>query len=127
MKRHYITAVRELLAAGQEPGHVISGLKKVLEDRGHTALLPAILRGVAREMEDGAKDTKPRVTVAKKGDEKSEREAIEKALASLKATDEFAIHYDENIIGGAIVEANHERVDMSYRRALINLYHSITK
>lgn len=106
---------------------MISGLKKVLHDKGHAALLPAILRGVARELQDGSRDAKPRVTLAKKEDEKAEKEAIEKALASLEAKDEPTIAYDESIIGGAIVEANHERVDMSYRRALINLYHSITK
>lgn len=126
MKRNYVAAVRELLAAGNDPVQVLSGLKKVLELRGHGKLLGSILRGVEREL-SGERTSAPKVTVADARHAEYFREAIESSLAELNAGKEHQVIIDESLIGGYVAETRDSRIDASYKRALVELYRTITK
>ena len=65
MKKNYIKAVLEMIENGDDIKAVLKGLKNLLAVRGHERLLPAVLQGVVREL-DNWSDVQSVVTVAKK-------------------------------------------------------------
>ena len=124
MHRAYVTAVIDLITTTNDVEGVLRGLKAALDARGHGALLLPILRAVERELEAARESIV--VTVAKESDAVRLKGEIEAMLQTLGATSAPSIVVDETIIGGAIVEADHVRIDQSYKNALTTLYRSLT-
>ena len=126
MKDNYITAVLEALLAGKDPEVTLQGLKKVLQEKGHTQLYPSVLRGVARVLESrGTHDA--RVVVTDAAAYEKQKAAIDAALRELGAHDKPELHLDETIIGGYIAEAQGRQLDKSYKTKLVSLYRNLTK
>lgn len=124
MHRAYVTAVIDLITTTTDVEGVLRGLKAVLDARGHGALLLPILRAVVRELEAARETTL--VTVAKESDAALLKGEIEAMLQTLGAKTAPIVVVDETIIGGAIVESDHVRIDQSYKNALTTLYRSLT-
>lgn len=120
MKDSYVTATLELLNNGTAPDTVFSNLKKVLKERGHSSLLPSVLKALLSAYELSSKHTTALVVVA------DEQTATEKevmaALSALGATSAPVVVVDASIIGGSQVIFNHKLIDQSYKTQLHNLY-----
>lgn len=126
MRGNYITAVLDELLEGKDPEVTLEGLKKVLEQKGHTRLYPSVLRGVARVLEArGTHDA--RVVVKDTAAYEKQKEAITAALKKLGTTEEPELQVDETIIGGFIAEAEGKQLDKSYKSKLVSLYRNLTK
>lgn len=121
MKDTYITATLQLLATGTEPELVFSNLKKVMDIRGESGLLGAVLGGLLKAYEQIEKNTTPTVIVATEKDATSSevKNALE-LLGATKITPKIII--DDTIIGGAEVLFNHKLIDLSYKTQLHSLY-----
>ena len=121
MRDTYVTAVLELLQQGTEPGTVLANLKDVMEKRGHSALLPAVLAALLSSFEQSEKNNTPTVIVASLKD--AETNEVKTALKNLGAgAGTPTVIVDDTIIGGAQVMFNHKMIDHSYKTQLHTLY-----
>ncbi len=127
MKNHYIQATLQLIASGYAVETLLSRLQHTLQQKGHLKLYPAILRGVLRILETKQDSLRPVVTLAKESDKEKYADQIRQALATLGAEGDFSINTDPNITGGLVASYNNKVLDRSHKRALITLYHSITR
>lgn len=126
MKDNYIKATLESLEAGLTPDRVIKGLKKTLQDKGHSQLLASVLRGVDRIL-SAQKTNLVKVVTATKEDQEKLQAEIKNALKQLDAgTDSISHAIDDTLIGGFVVEASGRRLDQSYKASLVKLYRSLT-
>lgn len=126
MKKHYITAILEMIKAGQSPDEVLTGLSKVLKAKGHEQLKAAILRGVLRILEAESDRRVTVIVLAKKDDAARYQAAIAKALSELDAEANYQVAEDATIIGGFVAKAKNTTYDASYKTQLVKLYRDIT-
>lgn len=119
---HYTEAVLTLLREGKKITEVLKGLKKTLEDRGHTALLPRILRRIHRSFEEGGGEGDAVTAyVAREEDQKK----FKREIAAFAGEASVAFHTDETLIGGYIARKEGAQVDASYKRQLVDVYRNI--
>jgi F0F1-type ATP synthase delta subunit len=122
MREHYRTAVLELITAGHKPAEVVSGLRKVLARRRHEGLYLSILRSVVKYLSVTQSAKVPQVTLAKENHETTYKKAIKRHLTTLSAPADYHTVIDETIVGGVVVEYQHQRIDASYKRALKTIF-----
>ena len=108
---------------------LLANLFATLKENGHTHFLPRIVRSLERFRARDEKERTIRITGSRELSEKETQEVLRKEpfkslLASSHKRVERAV--DDSLIGGVIVSTKAERVDGSYKRALIELYKSIT-
>ena len=128
MKNDYVNAVLEMLATGLDTESVLTGLSRTLESRGHEKLYSSILHSVLRILKARSSIDVPVVTVKNTESIDSQVEKIEKFISELgTAGSEYQTKIDPSIIGGFIVEYNHQQIDLSYKTKLTKLYQSITR
>ncbi len=128
MKKNYIKAIMELLAAGQAIDVVLAHLKEVLARRRHLSIHSDILKGLQAEMERSAKENAAVLFVAKVGDSAKLAAAVDAALSSMKESGaQVRTVVDETLIGGFKINHNGKTVDASYKTKLLTLYKNITK
>jgi F0F1-type ATP synthase delta subunit len=121
----YVTAILESIKAGQKPAAVFAGLQGVLARRGHERLLPRIVRSLEREAARATHSDTGTLTVAKSSDKDSAFVAA--LMKDMGVTYTPAVVVDDTIIGGAKLRHGDTEIDATYKTALINLYHTITK
>lgn len=126
MEKVYVQAVMELLNAGSDIETVLGNLRAVMASRGHSKALPAVLRAVARALEEGTEESSAVVTVARESDVVTLAAEIKSALATLGITGTFTTEIDDTIIGGLVATYSHRQIDQSYRSKLVTLYQSVT-
>lgn len=128
MKKHYITAVTDLLLKGGDVDAVLANLKTVLVRKGHEKLHTSILRGVLTELTVRKDLHTPFVFVASEADIARFREAITETLQTLNApVGEMQVTVDDTLIGGYIATHEGKLINRSYKEKLVSLYRSITK
>ncbi len=127
MKEQYIHAVLQVLKEGNEPKIALKGLKDTLSKRGHSKLESVVLRGVLRKLESQKSSKDTVVTVANDELLIKQKSAINDAIETLSASDDYDVIVDKTIIGGSIVQTKSHIVDNSYKTKLVDLYRSITK
>ncbi|MAZ30286.1 hypothetical protein CL655_03315 [bacterium] len=125
MKDTYVTAAHKAIAAGLTPDALVNALKSVMQTRGHGRLLAPVLRAILRDVA-ASRSERTVLRVASENEQTKHAKAIAAVLSELQATADPVVVTDETLIGGYQVEANHQRVDASYKHALASLYRSIT-
>ena len=121
MKDTYVTATLQLLTTGTKPELVFANLKKVMDIRGESGLLPAVLADLLKAYEKIEKDSTPVVIVSTPTD--ATVSEVMNALQLLGAAEiSPQIVIDDTIIGGAQVIFNYKLIDQSYKTQLHNLY-----
>lgn len=96
-----------------------------MKARGHSSLLPAVMRRVERE---AAQNSSGVVTLARADDAEKFASNIAASLENLQTTAAgYRVRVDPALVGGYSVRANGKLVDRSYRTALVNLYQRITE
>lgn len=126
MARDYVQALLAALQSGIKPEVLFRNLESVLAGRGHSRLLPRILRTLEREVGRLESHDIPTLTVGRQSDATSPLVKELKTELGVTAGDVQLI-IDETIIGGAILRAKSTEIDASYKTALITLYQTITK
>ena len=122
-----------LYSAAKEHPHkedaMLTNLVETLKKNGHTHFLPRIVRSLLRFRARDEKERTIRITSSAELSEKETQELLRKEPfknlldASHKRVERVV---DDSIIGGVIVSTKAERIDGSYKRALIELYKSLT-
>ena len=97
----------------------------LLKEKGHTALLPQIIKKFEYITETEGKKNIVTLTVARESDSNdSKKEAI--ALhGNLENKAEIDIAVDERIIGGFVLKDSDLVIDASYKNMLINMYRKL--
>jgi len=124
MKAVYVTVVCDALGEGHAPTKVLSGLRRVLKQRGHQRLHGSILRTVASRL-TASQASRTIARVARLADVDTYQAVINKELVTLAGGREPKVIIDETLIGGYQLEANSQRLDASYKTALHKLYRNI--
>jgi len=125
MKDTYQKAVLAHIKDGVAIETIVTGLDRVLALRGHQQLSGAIWQSVLRviEAEKAAGST---VYVISLAAYQSLKTQITKVLHAINAPDDVTVVVDQTLIGGFVVEGNSNRVDLSYKKQLVDLYRKIT-
>lgn len=122
----YVQATIEMLESGQKPELVLGNLKILLQKKGHLHLYKNILINLLRRLEQSSQTQIATVTVAKEEAVDELKNAISNALSQLNVTSKPEIITDPNIVGGLLVETKDQRIDATYKSALLRLYRKIT-
>ncbi len=116
------------LAPSMPEDELVTRLVSTLKHNGHMHMLPKIVRAYERLV--SRRDRHSTITVT------TERPYEQAEITQLLRQDDFAktlttTHkrvvrvVDPTIVGGAIVRTSKDRVDRSYKRALLDLYRSL--
>ena len=89
-----------------------------MKAKGHTAIIPQIVRILSRAPERGTAIVKVRDA----GDAKKYKKEIDATLSELGATGKHSIIEEPRLVGGYSVRAGGKLVDKSFRSALVTLY-----
>lgn len=129
MHTSYSQAVLELVRSGTSFDAALVSLRQLLEKKGHSKLLGAILRDMLVQVQTKNTALLATVTVARAGDEVTLQSQIAAALATLVVPSDTkpVTVVDPTIIGGFSVTYDHAEYDQTYKRVLKSLYESITK
>jgi len=106
---------------------LVERLVAIVREHGHLRLLPAIVREYDTLVKMRSTSDEAHVRVARPQDRDGHAERIARDLATLDAAAHpVRVVVDETVIGGYAVEANGSRIDRTYKRALLELYSSLS-
>ncbi len=123
--KEYIEAAYRTIQNGVSVDTVLKNLKTSLSSRGLLALHPRIIRGLSERLLRSSATSIATVTLARSGDASYHKAEIETALNELTGSTAHNEQVDETIVGGFIVSAGGNRIDRSYKSALLHVYHKV--
>ena len=128
MERVYAEALWGMVEKGKAAHEAVAALKKMLEARGRTALLPRIGRAFQRLAAKEANKNTCTLTVACQKDAQQAVKEVEKVLTDLRIgeTDVHEI-VDESLIGGWRLEGRGILIDTSWKNSLLSIYNRVTQ
>jgi F0F1-type ATP synthase delta subunit len=128
MKTEYAHAILQMIKEGVSVDTALSGLRAVLEKKGHNKLFVPILREALRIIQSEKDSIQAVVATARKEDDAVQKQ-IEATLKALGVQENTSIKkvIDDTLIGGFVVTYEYKEYDQSYKKALRSLYESITK
>ena len=103
---------------------------ETVKANGHTYLLPKIVRSFGKLREKEEKGNTIQDTSAVSLSEQQTQELLKKEpfKHALSTSHKKVIRtVDSSLVGGVIVKTGNERIDASYKRALLDLYQHITE
>lgn len=124
LAHQYAHAVIALIREGQDVDHVLTRLDAVLADKGHQKLKRAVLAYVEKLLDEGT--NAPHVRVARREDADAYKDTIRAFSDQYGMAETPEVIVDETLIGGFQFDTKNVRVDHSWKRALTELYRSIT-
>ncbi len=122
---HYAEALYEAAATTDEATQesMVANLVRILDERGHRALLPAIAREYERLERRRSVRERREVRVARAVDRDKHADAIKRDAEKLGVDPAQCVtRIDESVVGGYAIEANGTRLDKTHKRALLELY-----
>lgn len=126
MEKTYAQALVRAVENGLAPEEAIRRVRELLQVKGHEKLVPKIAREMERLSQHLARRTSVVLTVAKKEDGDM---AIAAAVPFLERQridrSQVQVAQDPSIIGGWTLNTPSARVDASFKRQLLALYHKI--
>lgn len=128
---HYAHALEELLK--EQPTketELVERLLTVVHENGHDHLLKKILRSFTKLHERDAKKSTIEVVTSSPITESEVQKLLKiDPFKRILSPDHKHVKrsVDDTIVGGTIVKTGGQRIDQSYKRALIELYQHITK
>ncbi len=97
--------------------------RTILENQGHVALLPVIVRELEKLLKKRENSVEAVISVAKEEDVSKFTESIAKDVNKLCAEKmSKRVIVDETLIGGYEVRANGKRIDRTFKRSLLTMY-----
>ncbi|HWP61309.1 MAG TPA: F0F1 ATP synthase subunit delta [Candidatus Paceibacterota bacterium] len=127
METAYAQALFRIIESGKKPDAAIAMLKKELQARGRSALLPKIARAFARLADREARRNTMTLSIARQKDAKAALKEAEKILAAQHITKtELCEVVDEHLIGGWRLEGRGLLVDRSWKKSLLSMYNRAT-
>jgi len=135
MESAYAQALWKMVEGGMTPAKAVRALQETLKTHGREALLPRIASAFARIAAREAKRTGVVLTVAREKDERRARSEAKKYLESMDIKSaqggsalgrDLKTQVDDTLIGGWRLEGRETLTDVSYKKALLDLYVRVT-
>lgn len=135
MNEYYVQAVLALLSKAKnekDTEKILNDLRSVLEKRGHTKMLPRVLKAVVRELPRHTKDQLVLTMVNDSGQlTKEQEQAITEDMVQLTGDDSIMLNSaqrkaDPTLIGGYTLTTKNKTLDRSHKQQLLSLYRNIT-
>ena len=126
----YATALYQVLDGVEHHTHdqLLKRFVDVVKSRRHERLFPAIVRAFERKIMRAQQGHVAHITFAHATDANDVDGLLQKDLRELGAQDASRIMtQDSTLIGGYVITARGQRVDASYKRALVEMYHSLIR
>lgn len=125
LKKDYIHTTCIALEEADDSTKTLTALKSYLKRRGHSKLLPTILKGISAELAHHANIKKVRVITAREKDYEIFKDEIESLISSSEKKHPYSLEINESIIGGFIIKTQTTKIDRSYKTALLQTYRSL--
>jgi len=128
LSQKYAQALYELTKdkPKEEQESIFADFIKVLGEKGHSKLLPGILKNFERLVSEGESSYINFIVADEKAKDIYKSE-LKNYKDHLKQNLKVKIWLDKNIIGGFIIRTKDLIIDKSYKTALINLYNKAIK
>lgn len=125
--QQYAQALRDIIRDGDSSTYERSGdaFVELLKRRGHSKLLPQILKEFEKYNDRDIDTMQVTLTIAKESDASRYKEESKKYAGNGDLDEHTAIKVDDRIIGGFKLETGDVVVDGSYKKMLLNLYREI--
>lgn len=126
----YATALYQALDNTEHHTHdqLLKRFIDVVTSRRHERLLPAIVRAFERKIARAQQGQVAHITFAHSADANNMDGLLQKDLRELGAQDASrTTTEDPTLIGGYVITARGQRLDASYKRALLEMYHSLIR
>ena len=129
MKQHYAQAFLEMLQEGMPVEAALTGLRAAMEKKSHTKLFVPVLLEVQRVLEAKKGVREAVVATATTASATALKSQIDITLAELGVSKNIPLKavVDETLVGGFVATFDYKEHDQSYKKALTNLFESITK
>ena len=127
MEQSYAQALWKLVEGGMVPAKAVRALHDTLKAHGREALLSRIASAFTRIAEREAKRSDVVLTVAREKDERHAHKEIKEVLARMGTeSKDLKTQIDDTLIGGWRLEGRETLTDVSYKKALLDLYTRVT-
>lgn len=129
MERHYANALLAAISGRTkiQSAKLLKNFFALIERRGHQRLL----RGVARELSRASDNIRRRSTLhiasTKKLTRTNTASFKRKYPELFKGITDVTFSVEPKIVGGTVLKSFKERLDLSYRRALLEMYKRFTQ
>ena len=129
MKQHYAQAFLEMLEESMPVEAALTGLRAAMEKKSHTKLFVPVLLEVQRVLEAKKGVREAVVATTTTASATALKSQIDTALAELGVSKNIPLKtvVDETLVGGFVATFDYKEHDQSYKKALTNLFESITK
>ena len=127
MEQSYAQALWKMVEGGMTPAKAVRALQETLKVHGREALLPRIASAFARIAQRETKRTDVVLTLAREKDERRAHKDIKEMLTRMGvASKDLKTQIDDTLIGGWRLEGRETLTDVSYKKALLDLYVKVT-
>lgn len=127
METAYAQALWKMVEGGMTPVKAVHALRDTLKAHGREQLLPRIARAFARIAKREAKKTDVVLSVAREKDERRAHKEIKELLSRMGVEAKaLKTQVDDTLIGGWRLEGRETLTDVSYKKALLDLYARVT-
>src|SRR3989344_5137079 len=127
METAYAQALWKMVEGGLTPAKAVRALEVTLKVHGREALLPRIASAFARIAQRETKRTDVVLTLAREKDERRAHKDIKEMLTRMGvASKDLKTQIDDTLIGGWRLEGRETLTDVSYKKALLDLYVRVT-
>ena len=127
MEQSYAQALWKLVEGGMVPAKAVRALHDTLKAHGREALLSRIASAFTRIAEREAKRSDVVLTVACEKDERHAHKEVKEALSAMGVdAKDLKTQIDDTLIGGWRLEGRETLTDVSYKKALLDLYVRVT-
>lgn len=127
METAYAQALWKMVEGGMNPAKAVRALQETLKTHGREALLPRIASAFARIAERETKRSDVVLTVAREKDERRAHKEAKELLSHMGVeVKDLKTQIDDTLIGGWRLEGRETLTDVSYKKALLDLYTRVT-
>ncbi len=121
-------ALWQLIERGETPHQAVVMVKKNLDLKGRTAILPKVARAFEKIAAREIRKRTMQLTVARIGDfEKALRGAKEALLEAGIREIDLVESIDESLVGGWRLEGHDTLIDNSWKKSLLTIYNRATQ
>src|SRR3990167_872977 len=127
MQEAYAQALWKMVEGGLTPAKAVRALQETLKVHGREALLPRIASAFARIAQRETKRSDVVLTLAREKDGRHAHKDIKGMVTRMKVdSKDLKTQIDDTLIGGWRLEGREMLTDVSYKKALLDLYARVT-
>lgn len=126
----YATALYQALDGAHEREHeqLLARFVHLVRSRRHERLLPAIVRAFEKRVSRASHEHVVHITFARDTDANDIDGLLTRDMRTVGAQDApRRMTEDRTLIGGYVITTRGQRIDASYKRTLLEMYHSLIR